>query len=44
MGRSIELLGTHRYLIPVSMQLPKVAFSWVDGWSTGPPSFGASHI
>ena len=45
----IELLVIHRYLIPVwyqslGMQLPKVVFPRVDGWSTGPPIFKASLL
>ena len=44
----IESLGIHRYMIPVwyqnlGIQLPKVVFPRVDGWSMGPPGFGASH-
>ena len=45
----IEPLGIHRYLIPVwyqslGIRLPKVVFSWVGGWSTGPPGSGASQL
>ena len=45
----IELLGIHRYLIPVwyqslGIRLLKVVFPWVDDWSTGPLGFRVSQI
>ena len=45
----VESLSIHKYLIPVWYQslgilLPKVVLPHVDGWSTGPPGFGVSHV
>ena len=44
----MELLGIHMYSISawyqsLGIRLPKIVFSRVDGWSTGPSSFGR-HI
>ena len=48
MGR-VELLDIHKYLIlvwyqSIGMRLPKVVFSWVDGWSTSPPGLGFYNL